>query len=126
MRPTGCQSLPVTFLFQSTHPKIRMRLFGVLLSLCSRYVNPRIRRSGCDMDPHHFMGLDWGISIHASEDPDATPNFMVANYGSQISIHASEDPDATANNGLIKPLQKFTAKTKCFKFTKVSPNKIST
>ena len=91
------------------------------------------------------------ISIHASDDPDATLRwFTGGRYRWQISIHASDDPDATAmwsmlwpiilkfqsthpkirmrpaNNGLVKPLQRFTAKTKCFEFAKASPNKTST
>ena len=67
-----------------------------------------------------------GISIHAPEDPDTTQELRGGHVWIDISIHAPEDPDTTANSGLVKPLQKFTAKTKCFEFTKVSPNKTFT
>lgn len=113
--------------FQSTHPMIRMRPDRVLPATQS-------------------MGQ---ISIHAPEDPDATVDFQARVVNRAISIHASKDPDATANakSGLDdhhhfnprtrrsgcdrkqwsgKATSKFTAKTKCFEFTKASLNKTFT
>ena len=163
-------------LFQSTHPKIRMRpqfdslgKIKVYISIHAsedpdatvlsrsgnhqyRHFNPRIRRSGCDLRSKGVKTILTNISIHASEDPDATdlvanvnadlayfnprirrsgcdvirkrlgqrrPNFnprirrsgcdgfdsTAAGWWLIISIHASEDPDATVtiDDSLLHP-----------------------
>ena len=69
---------------------------------------------------------DYQISIHAPEDPGATVKAPHAYFQHDISTHAPEDPGATANNGLVKPLQRFTAETNCFELAKASLNKTST
>ena len=94
--------LPLSLvLFQSTHPKIRMRPTSRCRnSRINSHFNPRIRRPG--LSEHH---------------PDGYRRFQ-STYP-KIRMRP-------ANNGLVKPLQKFTAKTKCFEFTKVSPNKTFT